>query len=91
MQVNNQSQVYTKIIFKVNSYFSGHLSRAFHLDCSLMLQDPAAFSTACSALIAFQQSALTAQASLNFQFFFCGLLATNVHEYFGLTLTFERS
>ena len=27
-----------------------------------MLQDPAAFSTACSALLAFQQSALTAQA-----------------------------
>jgi len=43
-------------------YNAGHLSRAFHLDCSLMLQDPAAFSTACSALIAFQQSALTAQA-----------------------------
>lgn len=28
----------------------------------LLLQDPAAFSTACSALIAFQQSAHTAQA-----------------------------
>jgi len=43
-------------------YNSGHLSRAFHLDCGLMLQDPAQFSTACSALLAFQQSALTAQA-----------------------------
>ena len=38
-----------------DQYNAGHLSRAFHLDCSLMLQDPAAFSTACSALIAFQQ------------------------------------
>ena len=45
-----------------DQYNAGHLSRAFHLDCSLMLQDPAAFSTACSALLAFQQSALTAQA-----------------------------
>ena len=43
-------------------YNAGHLSRAFHLDCHLMLQDPAAFSTACSALLSFQQSALTAQA-----------------------------
>ena len=45
-----------------DQYNAGHLSRAFHLDCSLMLQDPAAFSTACSALLSFQQSALTAQA-----------------------------
>ena len=45
-----------------DQYNAGHLSRAFHLDCHLMLQDPAAFSTACSALLAFQQSALTAQA-----------------------------
>jgi hypothetical protein len=43
-------------------YNAGHLSRAFHLDCGLMLQDPAQFSTACSALVAFQQSALTAAA-----------------------------
>lgn len=43
-------------------YNLGHLSRAFHLDCGLMLQDPAQFSTACSALVAFQQSALTAAA-----------------------------
>jgi len=43
-------------------YNSGHLSRAFHLDCGLMLQDPAQFTTASSALLAFQQSALTAQA-----------------------------
>ena len=45
-----------------DQYNAGHLSRAFHLDCSLMLQDPAAFSTACSALVSFQQSAMTAQA-----------------------------
>jgi len=43
-------------------YNAGHLARAFHLDCSLMLQDPTQFSTACSALLAFQQSALTAAA-----------------------------
>jgi len=43
-------------------YNAGHLSRAFHLDCSLMLQDPGQFSTACSALLSFQQSALTAAA-----------------------------
>ena len=43
-------------------YNAGHLSRAFHLDCGLMLQDPAQFSTACSALVSFQQSALTAAA-----------------------------
>jgi len=43
-------------------YNSGHLSRAFHLDCGLMLQDPAQFTTASSALLAFQQSALTAKA-----------------------------
>ena len=35
-------------------YNAGHLSRAFHLDCGLMLQDPAQFSTACSALVSFQ-------------------------------------
>jgi len=45
-----------------DQYNAGHLSRAFHLDCALMLQDPAQFTTACSALIAFQQSALAATA-----------------------------
>ncbi|XP_023337797.1 TBC1 domain family member 23 [Eurytemora carolleeae] len=39
-------------------YNSSHLSSAFHLDCSLMLQDPTQFSTACSALLGFHQTAV---------------------------------
>ena len=55
-------QFFVVVCRPADQYNAGHLSRAFHLDCSLMLQDPAAFSTACSALLAFQQGALTAQA-----------------------------
>jgi len=41
-----------------DQYNSSHLSSAFHLDCGLMLQDPAQFSTACSALLGFHQTAV---------------------------------
>jgi len=41
-----------------DQYNTTHLSSAFHLDCGLMLQDPAQFSTACSALLGFHQTAV---------------------------------
>lgn len=41
-------------------YNNGHLSTAFHLDCGLMLADPAAFAVAVAALMEAQQQALRA-------------------------------
>ncbi|XP_015791431.1 TBC1 domain family member 23 [Tetranychus urticae] len=41
-------------------YNNGHLSTAFHLDCSLMLQEPSAFNTAVQALLAAQKQAILA-------------------------------
>lgn len=43
-------------------YNAGHLSTAFHLDCNLMLQEPAAFSTAVQGLLNAQRQALAAQS-----------------------------
>ena len=39
-------------------YNNGHLSTAFHLDCSLMLQEPSSFNTAVQALLASQAQAI---------------------------------
>ncbi|XP_068988293.1 TBC1 domain family member 23 [Bombus flavifrons] len=39
-------------------YNAGHLSTAFHLDCNLMLQEPAAFATAVQGLLQAQRQAL---------------------------------
>ncbi|KAL7295796.1 hypothetical protein TKK_0010846 [Trichogramma kaykai] len=39
-------------------YNAGHLPTAFHLDCNLMLQEPAAFSTAVQGLLQAQRQAL---------------------------------
>ncbi|XP_050665041.1 TBC1 domain family member 23 isoform X2 [Leptidea sinapis] len=41
-------------------YNAGHLSTAFHLDCNLMLQEPAAFNTAVQGLLNAQRHALAA-------------------------------
>ncbi|XP_011500394.1 PREDICTED: TBC1 domain family member 23 [Ceratosolen solmsi marchali] len=39
-------------------YNAGHLPTAFHLDCNLMLQEPAAFTTAVQGLLQAQRQAL---------------------------------
>lgn len=39
-------------------YNAGHLHTAFHLDCNLMLQEPAAFATAVQGLLQAQRQAL---------------------------------
>jgi hypothetical protein len=39
-------------------YNNGHLSTAFHLDCSLMLQEPSSFNTAVQALLVSQAQAI---------------------------------
>lgn len=41
-------------------YNAGHLPTAFHLDCNLMLQEPAAFTTAVQGLLQAQRQALAA-------------------------------
>ncbi|RWS27081.1 TBC1 domain family member 23-like protein [Leptotrombidium deliense] len=41
-------------------YNNGHLSTAFHLDCSLMLEAPSAFETAVQALLSAQKHAIDA-------------------------------
>ncbi|XP_028037748.1 TBC1 domain family member 23 [Bombyx mandarina] len=43
-----------------DQYNAGHLSTAFHLDCNLMLQEPAAFNTAVQGLLNAQRQALAA-------------------------------
>eukprot|EP00088_Acartia_fossae_P047556 TRINITY_DN5156_c0_g1_i6.p1 TRINITY_DN5156_c0_g1~~TRINITY_DN5156_c0_g1_i6.p1 ORF type:complete len:637 (+),score=133.37 TRINITY_DN5156_c0_g1_i6:49-1959(+) len=54
------SQFFVVDCRSADQYNASHLSSAFHLDCSLMLQDPAQFSTACSALLAFHQTSVGA-------------------------------
>ncbi|XP_071454537.1 TBC1 domain family member 23 isoform X1 [Hetaerina americana] len=44
-------------------YNSGHLPTAFHLDCNLMLQEPAAFSTAVQGLLSAQRQSLAARSA----------------------------
>ncbi|XP_069686728.1 TBC1 domain family member 23 isoform X1 [Periplaneta americana] len=44
-------------------YNAGHLPTAFHLDCNLMLQEPAAFSTAVQGLLSAQRQALAARSA----------------------------
>nr|CAG4651717.1 EOG090X03TX [Triops cancriformis] len=44
-------------------YNAGHLPTAFHLDCSLMLQDPGSFYTAVSGLLSAQKGALAARSA----------------------------
>ncbi|XP_043190713.1 TBC1 domain family member 23-like isoform X1 [Amphibalanus amphitrite] len=46
-----------------DQYNAGHLPTAFHLDCTLMLYEPAAFGTAVSALLSAQRQATAAQHS----------------------------
>jgi len=53
-------------------YNCGHLARAQHLDCSLMLRDPAQFTTACQALLAFQQAGLSQQTGAGEHLVFLG-------------------
>ncbi|XP_075676094.1 TBC1 domain family member 23 [Dermatophagoides pteronyssinus] len=45
-----------------DQYNNGHLLTAFHLDCSLMLNDPSVFATAVQALLASQKQAIEANA-----------------------------
>lgn len=45
-----------------DQYNNGHLSTAFHLDCSLMLNDPSAFSIAIQALLQSQKQAIDAKS-----------------------------
>lgn len=45
-----------------DQYNSGHLKTAFHLDASLMLQEPRAFETAVQALFAAQKQAMEANS-----------------------------
>ncbi|XP_011315538.1 TBC1 domain family member 23 [Fopius arisanus] len=44
-------------------YNAGHLPTAFHLDCNLMLQEPAAFATAVQGLLQAQRQALAVGSS----------------------------
>lgn len=46
-----------------NQYNSGHLATAFHLDSSLMLQEPQAFATAIQGLLQAQKHAIQANSS----------------------------
>lgn len=45
-----------------DEYNSGHLSTAFHLDCSLMLQDKSAFEIAVQGLLMVQKQAIDANS-----------------------------
>lgn len=46
-----------------DQYNAGHLPTAFHLDCNLMLQEPAAFSVAVQGLLSAQKQALVANSN----------------------------
>lgn len=44
-------------------YNAGHLTRAFHLDCSLMLREPSSFATAVQALLEIQRQVVASKSS----------------------------
>lgn len=44
-------------------YNAGHLSKAFHLDCSLMLREPASFATAVQALFDIQRQVVASKSA----------------------------
>lgn len=64
----NEDKVVTNVKFFIvdcrpaDQYNSGHLSTAFHLEASLMLQEPAAFCTAVEALFAAKDQAIAASS-----------------------------
>ncbi|XP_054169013.1 TBC1 domain family member 23-like [Oppia nitens] len=45
-----------------DQYNNGHLSTAFHLDCSLLLEEPSAFNTAVKGLLAAQRQSIEEQS-----------------------------
>lgn len=44
-------------------YNAGHLKRAFHLDCSLMLREPSSFTTAVKALLEIQRQVVASKSN----------------------------
>lgn len=44
-------------------YNAGHLTKAFHLDCSLMLREPSSFATAVQALLEIQRQVVASKSS----------------------------
>lgn len=44
-------------------YNAGHLKKAFHLDCSLMLREPRAFATAVQALLEIQRQVVASKSN----------------------------
>lgn len=44
-------------------YNAGHLNRAFHLDCSLMLREPSSFATAVQALLDIQRQVVASKSN----------------------------
>lgn len=44
-------------------YNAGHLARAFHLDCSLMLREPSSFATAVQALLEIQRQVVASKSN----------------------------
>lgn len=46
-----------------DQYNAGHLKRAFHLDCSLMLREPSSFRTAVKALLEIQRQVVASKSN----------------------------
>lgn len=46
-----------------DQYNAGHLTKAFHLDCSLMLREPSAFTTAVQALLVIQRQVVASKSN----------------------------
>jgi len=44
-------------------YNAGHLNKAFHLDCSLMLREPSSFATAVQALLEIQRQVVASKSN----------------------------
>lgn len=44
-------------------YNAGHLTKAFHLDCSLMLREPSSFATAVQALLEIQRQVVASRSN----------------------------
>lgn len=62
-QANSSLRYFLVDCRPAEQYNAGHLTKAFHLDCSLMLREPSSFTTAVQALLAIQRQVVASKSN----------------------------
>lgn len=62
-QTNSSLRYFLVDCRPAEQYNAGHLTKAFHLDCSLMLREPSSFTTAVQALLAIQRQVVASKSN----------------------------